>query len=105
MRNTLPRFQTLKRDVGAAELGLPGILRAPYLAECTGLLHFRCGGIQLSLRYVNGQIVSALSEVERWRLGESIVRHAGLTRPDLERALAMATAQGRRLGPVLREMG
>jgi len=89
----------------AAELGLPGILRRPYLEAKTGLLHFVHGDERLSLRYVNGQVVSALSSCERWRLGESLVRRGLLERSELERALDVAGREGRRLGPVLRELG
>jgi hypothetical protein len=72
--------------------------------RATGRLVLRGEGGRLELRFVNGEIVSA-SPGSPERLGE-ILRRCGLIgQSDLARAVAEAERQGRRLGPVLCEMG
>jgi hypothetical protein len=84
---------------------LPEILRELYLGRRTGLLHVRHGEESVSFRFVNGEVVSGSSTSERGRLGETMVRHGLLSREDLDRALVVVRRDGRRLGPVLCEMG
>jgi hypothetical protein len=76
------------------------------LSERTGLLHVTRGESEgVSFRSVNGEIVSGSSRDERWRLGESMVGGGLISRTDLERALVIVNGQGRRLAPVLRDLG
>jgi len=90
---------------GAPALLLPEFLREVYVGERTGLLHVTRGeNTGVSLRSVNGEIVSGSSSDERGRLGESMVRRGLISRTDLERALVIVNGQGRRLAAVLREL-
>ena len=90
---------------GAPALLLPEFLREVYVGERTGLLHVTRGeNTGVSLRSVNGEIVSGSSSDERGRLGESMVRRGLISRTDLERALVIVKGQGRRLAAVLREL-
>lgn len=90
---------------GAPALLLPEFLNEVYVGQRTGLLHVTRGeAAGVSFRSVNGQLVSGSSSDERGRLGESMVRRGLISRPDLERALAIVSRQGRRLAPVLREL-
>jgi hypothetical protein len=76
-----------------------------YLQRRTGVLHFFRGHQLLSLRFVNGEPVSARSSEEAWRLGQVLVRRGDLAAADLEGALAVALRESRLLGNVLREAG
>jgi hypothetical protein len=81
-----------------------GALRDAYGRRETGLLHFDSHGTRLSVRFVSGHIVSGASSAPHGRLGPCMVRHGLLSAADLDRA-AGATAQGKRLGVVLQELG
>ncbi len=70
----------------------------------TGVLHLTQGSEHLSLRLVNGHIVSGSSGVHN-RIGDILGRCGILGHSDLEQALTKAQAEGRRLGPVLVELG
>src|SRR5262245_62533003 len=91
---------------GAPALLLPDLMKLVYLGQRTGLLHVtRDEETRMSFRSVDGEIVSGSSSEERGRLGECLVRRGLLKRDDLERALVRVREQGRRLAPVLRELG
>ena len=83
---------------------LLGVIRDVLAAGLTGVLHFRREHRDLSLRFVNGQVVSG-SPGAPDRLGEILERCGVIEADDLNRAVAEAQRQGRRLGPVLCEMG
>ncbi len=82
-----------------------GTYRDIYLQRRTGLLHFFCDRQLLSLRFVNGEPVSARSSEEAWRLGEVMVRRGYLAAADLRGALELARRESRLLGSVLLESG
>lgn len=91
---------------GKPALVLPAILRELYFGRSTGLLHIEHDSDdRVSFRFVNGEVVSGSARSERGRLGETMVRYGLLSRPDLDRALEVVNGEGRRLGPVLRELG
>jgi curved DNA-binding protein CbpA len=70
----------------------------------TGVLHLTQGREHLSFRLVNGHVVSGSSGV-RNRIGDILGRCGLLGQSELALALAKAQAEGRRLGPVLVELG
>jgi len=84
---------------------LPELLRDLYVRQATGLLHFDRDGERISVRLINGQIVGGASSFEAQRLGETMLRHGLLSPADLAEALTIVLRSGRRLGPVLRELG
>ncbi len=91
---------------GVPSILLPEFLREVFLGQRTGLLHVSRGeAMSFTFRAVNGELVSGSSKESRGRLGESMVRHGLLWRQDLERALLIVNGKGRRLAPVLRELG
>jgi hypothetical protein len=91
---------------GVPSILLPEFLREVFLGQRTGLLHVSRGeATSFTFRAVNGELVSGSSKDARGRLGESMVRHGLLWRQDLERALLIVNGRGRRLAPVLRELG
>jgi hypothetical protein len=91
---------------GVPSILLPEFLREVFLGQRTGLLHVSRGeATSFTFRAVNGELVSGSSREARGRLGESMVRHGLLWRQDLERALLIVNGKGRRLAPVLRELG
>lgn len=80
------------------------VIRELLAERATGVLALKHDGQEMSLRIVNGQVVSG-SSGQLGRLGEILVRCGLLGRGDLERALAQAREQGCRLGPVLCDLG
>jgi hypothetical protein len=80
------------------------VIRELLNERATGVLVLKCSGQEMSLRIINGQVVSG-SSGQRGRLGEILVRCGLLSRPDLETALVEAQEKGCRLGPVLCEKG
>jgi tetratricopeptide (TPR) repeat protein len=90
---------------GNPSLVLPEVLRELYLKRRTGLLVVVRGEDSVNFRFVNGEVVSGASRSVRGRLGETMVRYSLLSQADLDRALLVVQKEGRRLGPVLREMG
>ena len=80
------------------------VIRGLLTERATGVLVLKRDGQAMSLRIVNGQVVSG-SSGQPGRLGEILVRCGILGRGDLERALAQAREEGCRLGPVLCELG
>jgi hypothetical protein len=106
MRSSLPAAtMMLLHKRGSPALLLPEFLREVYLGQRTGLLHVtRRDETSFSFRAVNGELVSGASSAPHGRLGETMVRHGLLSRNDLERALVIVRARGRRLAPVLREL-
>ena len=80
------------------------VVRQLHGERATGVIHMVRSDQHLSLRIVNGQIVSG-SSGPAGRIGEILVRCGLLGRSDLERALTQAGTEGRRLGPVLCELG
>lgn len=80
------------------------VIRELLNERATGVLVLKREAQELSLRIINGQIVSG-SSGQRGRLGEILVRCGLLSRPDLEAALVEAQERACRLGPVLCEMG
>ena len=80
------------------------VVRQLHFEGATGVIHMVRSDQHLSLRIVNGQIVSG-SSGPAGRIGEVLVRCGLLGRSDLERALTQAGTEGRRLGPVLCELG
>ncbi len=86
------------------EGALLGVLGNMVAERLTGVLHLTQGNEHLSLRLVNGHIVSGSSGV-RNRIGDILGRCGILGQSELALALAKAQAEGRRLGPVLVELG
>ena len=106
MRPSTVSTLMLLQKQGAPALLLPEFMRVVYTGQRTGLLHVtRDEAARMSFRSIDGEIASGSSSEERGRLGECLVRRGMLARRDLERALARAKQQGRRLAPVLRELG
>jgi tetratricopeptide (TPR) repeat protein len=80
-------------------------LAAPYVARRSGVLQFARAGERSSLRFRDGEVLWAATNVTQDRLGETLVRHGWLRRDELGPAWAMARQLGRRLGSVLVSMG
>lgn len=85
--------------------GLPEQLRRIYTGRLCGLLHFAHGQERITVRFVNGHVVSGLSSLPEGRLGETMVRSGLLRQADLDRALPVVSRERKRLGVVLRDMG
>jgi len=98
------RTPTLERR-GSPSLLLPELLRELYLGCCTGIFHVARGTDRVSVCFRHGEVVSGSSTSNKVRLGETMVRHGLLPLEDLVRALVVVHRDGRRLGPVLMEMG
>jgi hypothetical protein len=80
------------------------VIRELLADRVTGVLALKHDGQEMSLRIVNGQVVSG-SSGQLGRLGEILVRCGLLGAGDLERALSQAREKGCRLGPVLSDLG
>lgn len=80
------------------------LLRTLHLGRETGILHLSRGGEKLSLRFIDGHVVSG-SQGPVGRLGEILARCGVVSRLDLDRSLEKAALEGRRLGPILVEEG
>jgi tetratricopeptide (TPR) repeat protein len=84
---------------------VPGVLREIYVARRSGLLHFARGTARYGVRFVNGTIVHAESNLPQARLGEIMVGQGLLSEADLRRAQEVVARTRRRLGEVLVELG
>jgi DnaJ-domain-containing protein 1 len=84
---------------------LPSVLRKLYVERRTGRLSFQRDVERHSVRFQNGHIVNAETNVREDRMGELLVRQGRLTPPDLKRALGFALRDRKRLGVILMEMG
>jgi curved DNA-binding protein CbpA len=84
---------------------LPGVLRQIYVARRSGLLHFAQGDARYSVRFVNGNIVHAQSNLPQARLGQIMVEQGLLSQAHLQQAQQAVARTGRRFGEVLVEMG
>jgi hypothetical protein len=84
---------------------VPQALAAPYRARRTGVLHFVRDGERRSLRFRDGEVLYAATNVAGDHLGETLVRHGWLRREELGLASVLAQQLGRRLGSVLVSMG
>lgn len=80
------------------------VIRELLAERATGVLVLKHDGQEMSLRIVNGQVVSG-SSGQLGRLGDILIRCGLLGRGDLERALSQAREKGCRLGPVLCDLG
>jgi curved DNA-binding protein CbpA len=88
-----------------AEGALPAVLRTLYVERKTGLLHVSRGDERGSICFIQGNIVYGETSIKACHLGETLVRHGLLTQWDLDRALEMVAVTGRRLGPILMDLG
>jgi curved DNA-binding protein CbpA len=84
---------------------LPGLLRDIYVGRQSGLLHFARGAERYSVRFVNGNIVHAQSNLPQAHLGEIMVGQGLLSQSDLERARQIVARTEHRMGEVLVELG
>jgi serine/threonine protein kinase/tetratricopeptide (TPR) repeat protein len=79
------------------------MMREIYARKQTGDLRFTHGNAHRSLRFVDGQVIHAMSDVDGERLGDVLVRYGKLTQEILDRAKPIVLGKKRRLGPVLLE--
>jgi serine/threonine protein kinase len=79
------------------------MMREIYARKQTGHLRFTHGKAHRSLRFVAGQVIHAMSDVDGERLGDVLVRYGKLTQEILDRAKPIVLGRKRRLGPVLLE--
>ncbi len=79
------------------------MMRDIYSRKQTGHLRFSHGKSHRSLRFVDGQVRHAMSDVDGERLGDVLVRYGKLTQDVLDRAKPIVLGKRRRLGPVLLE--
>src|SRR5574341_911674 len=91
---------------GALDEGvLPGLLRELYVGRRTGHLYFTRPGRNCCVLFRHGHIVHATTDDPEDWLGEVLVRHGLLSRPDFEQAAARAEQENKRLGRVLADLG
>jgi tetratricopeptide (TPR) repeat protein len=90
---------------GLAEGVVPGLLRDLYVGRKSGILHFKRGKEEQSVRVRRGHIVNARTNITGERLGEILVRHGRLSEEDLTRATETVVREKKRLGEVLVELG
>jgi serine/threonine-protein kinase len=79
------------------------MMREIYSRKQSGHLRFTHGKSHRSLRFVDGQVLHAMSDVDGERLGDVLVRYGKLTQEILDRAKPIVLGKRRRLGPVLLE--
>jgi predicted metal-dependent hydrolase len=84
---------------------LPSVLRHLYVGRRTGRLSFLRDVERHSVRFRNGHIVNADTNVREDRMGELLVRQGRLTPADLKRALDLALRDKKRLGVILMGLG
>jgi hypothetical protein len=80
------------------------VLRTLHLGRRTGVIHLSRSSERLTLRLVDGHVVSG-AQGAVGRLGDILERCGRLSEADLHVALEKAALEGRRLGPVLVEEG
>jgi tetratricopeptide (TPR) repeat protein len=90
---------------GISASELPGVLAAPYADHRSGFLHFRRENERRSIRFRQGHIVYASTNVVEHRLGETLVRQGRISHDNLRSALDVVEQQGALLGPVLLALG
>ena len=78
-------------------------MREIYSRKQTGHLRITHGKSHRSMRFVDGQVIHAMSDVDGERLGDVLVRYGKLTQEVLDRAKPIVLNKRRRLGPVLLE--
>jgi serine/threonine protein kinase len=79
------------------------LMREILAAKKSGHLRFGHGKSHRSLRFFEGQVLHAMSDVSGERLGDVLVRYGKLTQEILDRAIPIVLNKKRRLGPVLLE--
>jgi hypothetical protein len=84
---------------------LPGVLREIYVGRSSGLLHFARRAERYGVRFLNGHIVHAESNLPKAHLGEIMVGQGLLSLAHVQRAQQVVADTGRRMGEVLVEMG
>jgi serine/threonine-protein kinase len=81
------------------------LIRDVYVAGKSGDIHWVHGSERRSLRVRKGQIINGRCDVQGEDMGDVAVRYGLLSHADLDAALALVLREGKRLGPVLCEMG
>jgi tetratricopeptide (TPR) repeat protein len=99
----MPPMATLTGEL--AQGILPGVLRTLYVERRTGLLTVTRQAEQGSVCFIRGNIVYGSTTIKECQLGETLVRHGILRQQDRERAGAMVSATGQRLGQILLDLG
>ena len=84
---------------------LPSVLRRLYVGRKTGRLSFQRGLESHGVRFRNGHIVNADTNIRQDRMGELLVRQGKLEPAELADALERSRREGRRLGAILVEQG
>ena len=84
---------------------LPSVLRRLYVERKTGRLSFQRGLESHGVRFRNGHIVNADTNVREDRMGELLVRGGALGATQLKEALDRVQREGRLLGAILIEQG
>lgn len=87
------------------EDSLPTVLRRLYADSKSGILHLSRDGLSKRIYFREGAISFAGSDIEKERLGESLIRGGSIKRSDLENALQVVKRTGQTLGNTLVEMG
>jgi serine/threonine protein kinase len=85
--------------------GLFRLMREIHAESKSGHIHFSHGHERRSLRFVKGQVILGTSDVLGEHLGDTMVRHGFLSKPDLDRAVAIVLRDRKRLGVVVTELG
>jgi serine/threonine protein kinase/tetratricopeptide (TPR) repeat protein len=81
------------------------LMREIHVESKSGHVHFTRGHERCSLRFVKGQAILGTSDVLGEHLGDTMVRCGFLSKPDLDRAIAIVLRERKRLGIVLNELG
>jgi tetratricopeptide (TPR) repeat protein len=81
------------------------VLREIEAGRKSGHLHFDDGRARRSLLCSSGEVLHGTSDAPGEHLGDILVRYGRLEQRDLDRAVAVALAERRQVGKLLREMG
>jgi CheY-like chemotaxis protein len=88
-----------------AEIEVPRLLWRLHRARLTGVLSLSRGRVEKQVRFIDGEVVFANSNLSRDRLVDGLFRRGVITRSQYETARRLAAKEPRRAGQLLVEAG